>query len=148
MTWLDERLFGWSRSAKRGTSVWGGSAISAEPSRAPSPDFSDEEETGDYESVVGIYGNDLAALQRIKSRNSSYADLQRLKGSMTSIHKSEGSSTALESEHQTTHRQRRASLTDGVPLERIAAISPVESFPDATTDLNQEIEQGMKDKQT
>lgn len=145
MTWLDERLFGWSRSAKRGTSVWGGSAISAEPSRAPSPDFSDEEETGDYESVVGIFGNDQTSLQRIKSRNSSYADLQRLKGSMTSIHRPEASSTAL-GEHRATHRQRRESLSDTVSVERIAAISPVETFPDVTSDLNEEIQKGLKYK--
>ncbi|TFY74185.1 hypothetical protein EWM64_g9828, partial [Hericium alpestre] len=49
MTWLDERLFGWSRSAQRGTSAWAGGTRSQDISRAATPDVSDEEDTGDYD---------------------------------------------------------------------------------------------------
>ena len=36
-TWLDETLFGWTRSARRGTSAWAGSHAH-DTSRAPTPD--------------------------------------------------------------------------------------------------------------
>jgi glycerol-3-phosphate O-acyltransferase/dihydroxyacetone phosphate acyltransferase len=36
-------------------------------------------------------------------------------------------------------RQRKASLSDGVPVERIAAVDPSEQFDDATQGLNDEI---------
>src|SRR6266446_10402484 len=52
MTWIDERLFGWSRSATRGTSAWGGNV--EDLSRVNTPDDSDEEDTGDYDNVVGL----------------------------------------------------------------------------------------------
>jgi glycerol-3-phosphate O-acyltransferase / dihydroxyacetone phosphate acyltransferase len=83
MTWLDERLFGWSRSAYRGTSAWGGSS-SLDTSRAATPDLSDEEEEGDYDNVIdylGSYiGNNLSQKRsRSKSLRASYADLQQLK---------------------------------------------------------------------
>lgn len=83
MTWLDERLFGWSRSARRGTSVWGGSS-SLDASRAATPDVSDEEEEGDYDNVIDYLGSYVgASLSRKRSRSKSlrgsYADLQQLK---------------------------------------------------------------------
>lgn len=78
MTWIDERLFGWSRSAKRGTSAWSG--ISGdEASRIGTPDETDEEDTGDYDNVVGIVTSSEDANAKFKSRQSSYADLQRLR---------------------------------------------------------------------
>ncbi|KAA1475269.1 hypothetical protein DENSPDRAFT_418220 [Dentipellis sp. KUC8613] len=84
MTWLDERLFGWSRSAARGTSAWaGGSGRSTDASRAASPlhspDGSDDElgDAGDYDNVLG-------ALRGRGSHHSSYADLQKLRMSAAS----------------------------------------------------------------
>jgi glycerol-3-phosphate O-acyltransferase/dihydroxyacetone phosphate acyltransferase len=60
ITWLDERIFGWSRSAS--SSVWGGSAkdrLRSEPPTAPgSPNDSDGEEFEadvDYDDVSDQY---------------------------------------------------------------------------------------------
>lgn len=75
MTWLDERIFGWTRSAKRGTSAWGGSR-STEPSAPPSADNSDDEGLGDYDNVLG-YLPGLSGSRR--SHHTSYADLQSLR---------------------------------------------------------------------
>lgn len=86
MTWLDERLFGWSRSARRGTSAWGGtSASSLSASRVASPDASDDEDQGDYDNVLGylpsIVGDAIGGLglargsRTPKSLRSSFADL-------------------------------------------------------------------------
>ena len=82
-TWLDERLFGWSRSARRGTSAWAGTR-SHEISRAATPDASDEEDAPDYDDLLAVPGgldgaHSLAA--RPRSQRSSYADLQRLRRS-------------------------------------------------------------------
>ncbi|KAF8188418.1 glycerol-3-phosphate O-acyltransferase [Pholiota molesta] len=90
MTWIDERLFGWSRSSKRGTSAWGGPVDDI--SRINTPDDSDEEDTGDYDN------------------------------------------------EQSSHRVRRASLTDGVTVKRLSEIDPEAHFDDATQDINAEIE--------
>jgi len=53
MLWLDERIFGWSRSASVGQSVWNSTKMDrsrSEPSTAPgSPADSDDEE---YEADV------------------------------------------------------------------------------------------------
>lgn len=82
MKWLDERLFGWSRSARRGTSVWAGGASSHGPSAVTSPEGSDDEENGDYEHVLGYLpglgiGDGTRSVGR--SRSTSYADLQSLR---------------------------------------------------------------------
>ena len=52
VTWIGEWLFGWTRSSKRGTSVWSGVE---DPSRAstPAPDEADDEDIGDYDNVTG-----------------------------------------------------------------------------------------------
>jgi glycerol-3-phosphate O-acyltransferase / dihydroxyacetone phosphate acyltransferase len=137
MTWLDERLFGWSQSAKRGTSAW----LGADISRVATPDESEDEDNGDYDNVVGILYDD--GLAKTRSRNSSFADLQRLRMSATPV-KPWATSSALapgNAEANVTephHRERRASLTEGIPVERIAQIPPQESFSEATHDLNEE----------
>lgn len=78
MTWLDERLFGWSRSAARGTSAWAGTP-STEISRAPSPAPS-EDEVGDYDNVLGyLEARKPAGRSRSRSHQNSYADLQKLR---------------------------------------------------------------------
>ncbi|KAJ7621431.1 hypothetical protein FB45DRAFT_1093303 [Roridomyces roridus] len=68
MTWLDERLFGFHSSANNGTNEHEG-----------------EDDGGDYEDVIGFIPGLTAMLggsapgSAPRSRNSSYADLQRLK---------------------------------------------------------------------
>ncbi|KAF8902154.1 glycerol-3-phosphate O-acyltransferase [Mucidula mucida] len=69
MTWLDERLFGWSHSATRGTNAWAGDATPHPPAESE-PVESDDSDSGDYEHKVG---------NGKRSRTSSYADLQKLK---------------------------------------------------------------------
>ncbi|KAK2466946.1 hypothetical protein APHAL10511_001204 [Amanita phalloides] len=81
MTWIDERLFGWSHSAKRGTSAWGGTSTD-DGSRIGTPDDSDDEDTGDYDNVIGVLtpmNEDMLNIQKTRSRQSSYADLQKLR---------------------------------------------------------------------
>ncbi|KAI6143231.1 hypothetical protein BKA82DRAFT_4184090 [Pisolithus tinctorius] len=50
-TWLDERLFGWSRTAKRGTTAWRGSTPASGPQ---TPDESEEEDHWDYDHVINF----------------------------------------------------------------------------------------------
>jgi len=147
MTWLDERIFGWSRSAKRGTSAWGGG--SEHPSRAASPSLSDDEETGDYDDVIGLLSppeEQLSNNGKPRSRQSSYADLQRLR--MAPLSKIQTSqippvdmSTADDSSPTQLHqriRSRRPSLSKDVAVSRIAAEDPYKTFPEATQNLNEE----------
>ncbi|KAF8797994.1 glycerol-3-phosphate O-acyltransferase [Phlegmacium glaucopus] len=158
MTWIDERLFGWTRSSNRGTSAWSGVD---DHSRANTPDETDDEDAGDYDNVVGLIpANDDQGLapNKARSRQSSYADLQRLRlnpmaASSHTTHQSKPhakiSNTLnenrqhdqLEESSQLLHRPRRPSLSDDVPVERIAAIDPTTSFSDATESLNEGITQ-------
>jgi glycerol-3-phosphate O-acyltransferase/dihydroxyacetone phosphate acyltransferase len=155
MTWIDERLFGWSRSARRGTSAWDGFS-GDEGSRVGTPDETDDEDTGDYDNVIGIIpasDDQLNPSQKSRSRQSSYADLQRLRLSplprpseTAQRLESLGSGTAIlpaEAEgglnFRQGHRARRESLSEGVPVTRIAAVNRAEHFADATQDLNDEI---------
>jgi glycerol-3-phosphate O-acyltransferase/dihydroxyacetone phosphate acyltransferase len=133
MAWLDERLFGWSRSSARGTSAWGG--ISAEGSRIGTPNDSEDEDAGDYEDVISLLPTSTdQKVSKPRSRQSSYADLQRLRLSALSASSNPNSPT-----ENRMPRQRKASLSDGVPVERIAAVDPSEQFDDATQGLNDEI---------
>lgn len=158
MTWIDERLFGWSRSAKRGTSAWGGFS-GDEASRIGTPDESDEEDTGDYDNVVGILPmvNDDQATSgpKSRSRQSSYADLQRLRlapfppTSDTSLLNRGASVSPAEPEDGLSfrhgHRTRRESLSDGIPVTRIAAVDRAEPFTHATQSLNEEANRNKTD---
>ncbi|KAF4579049.1 hypothetical protein EYR36_000858 [Pleurotus pulmonarius] len=144
MTWVDELLFGWSPSAKHGTSAWGG-ASSEDASRYATPDDTDEEDSGDYDNVIGIVQE---TQPKTRSRNSSYADLQRLRlsalnpASPTSTGASSSAVSPKESEGlhlRSCHRERRPSLTDRVPVQVIAAVDPKEQFTEATQGLNDEI---------
>jgi glycerol-3-phosphate O-acyltransferase/dihydroxyacetone phosphate acyltransferase len=146
MTWIDERLFGWSRTAKSGTSVWGGNTPSQDHSRPATPalDESDEEDHGDYDHVIGyLPAYEDASRNNIRSRQGSYADLQRLR--MTSVHQAGSSGTSSGIQATDSHslhmrpRQRKASLSELVPVERIATVDRQETFPNATADLNEEI---------
>jgi len=95
MSWIDERLFGWSRSARRGTSAWSGPPAD-DGSRVGTPDYSDEEETGDYDNVIVAIpmNEDSTSSQKSRSRQSSYADLQRLRMAPLTSHYSMESSQA------------------------------------------------------
>lgn len=139
MTWIDERLFGWSRSSSRGTSAWAG----YDSSRVGTPDESDQEESGDYDEVVGLIpGHHTLSVPKSRSRNSSYADLQKLKMSplgVAPVFNSAETSPVADAD-VLYHRKRRPSLTDRVPVERIAAVTPGTSFSEATSDINAEID--------
>lgn len=134
MTWIDERLFGWTRSSKRGTSAWSGAE---DPSRTSTPDESDEEDVGDYDDVVGL----IPANDDQDKARSSYADLQRLRLNPTGVThqlKSSSNITDMDRQHnRLLHRPRRPTLTDDVPVERIAAIDQKMSFSNATESLNE-----------
>ncbi|KAJ7046750.1 glycerol-3-phosphate O-acyltransferase, partial [Mycena alexandri] len=131
MTWLDERLFGWSRSSTRGTSAWGG--ISAEGSRIGTPNDSEDEDTGDYEDVIAFLpGSAAPAINKPRSRQSSYADLQRLR--LTAF--SASGSNLSPTEENKSPRQRKASLSGIIPVQRIASVDPSEQFDNTTQDLN------------
>lgn len=150
MTWIDERLFGWSRSSKRGTSAWSGTE---DPSRTNTPDESDEEDAGDYDNVIGLIpANDDQ--DKARSRQNSYADLQRLRQnptgasghphplkSHTEFSNVDHQHDQLEESSRLLHRPRRPSLSDDVPVERIAAVDPTMAFSDATESLNEEMTQ-------
>lgn len=150
MTWLDERLFGWSKSSSRGTSAWAGSN---EISRAATPDHSDEEESGDYDHVLGFLETKKPVTHgRTRSARSSYADLQKLRRAsnaplpanfpvMTTAtdatHEANADANGLHMRHP--QRARKASLSDSVTVERISALDREEPFDEATKDLNEEI---------
>ncbi|KAH9951331.1 glycerol-3-phosphate O-acyltransferase [Amylocystis lapponica] len=143
MTWLDERLFGWSRSAKRGTSAWAGTR-SHDISRAPTPDGSDDEE-GDYDNILGYLETNGQGLRpRSRSQQSSYANLQMLRKNAHTPPvfpmKASGEEAVLDTDGL-HFRQRKASLSDTVPVERIGALDRGEPFKDATQDLNHEVEE-------
>ncbi|PBK84700.1 hypothetical protein ARMGADRAFT_1132289 [Armillaria gallica] len=151
MTWIDERPFGWSR---RGTSAWSGGD---EISRVGTPEYSDEEDAGDYDNVLGyLPGQDDPSNPgyKARSRTNSYADLQRMRlsplqpmAAPPKLYQNEATSpssptTELDGIHfRRGHRNRKSSLSDGVPVERIASVDRGESFNAATNHLNDEIRQ-------
>ena len=67
-TWLDERLFGWSRSAE----------TSREVSRAGTPRGSDDEDSGDYDDLLKVPQSERK-VSKIQGQRGSYADLQKLR---------------------------------------------------------------------
>lgn len=175
MTWIDERLFGWSHSASRGTSVWGsGSLLSASnstthseaPSTIGTPNDTDDEDGGDYDPVLrvindhhfpqsplsssggggGEASNGTNGLKRPganRSRQGSYADLQRLKMSAPPVPSPVAGSTGVDVPDATTsdvrHRARRPSLSDSIPVESIGKKSnSPERFEAVTKELNEE----------
>ncbi|KIO34813.1 hypothetical protein M407DRAFT_240595 [Tulasnella calospora MUT 4182] len=168
ITWLDERIWGWTRSARRGTNVWAGPK-STEASRMHSPDASDEEseeETGDYDDVLGNIPGYVSPSNRLRSRSlaNSYADLQQLKRSTEQrkhLHPEDHhlapikvpvDSSASVSPTSTTHpdgdgqppspssprRERRNSLEGNVHVGRLAVLDQEEPFKECTEDINRE----------
>lgn len=169
MTWLDERLFGWSRSTQRGTSAWGGTAGSSlATSHVATPDVSDgEDDHGDYDNVIGYlpsivgdaaHGLGLSRARAPKSLRSSFADLPSVR--RAEHDKSRAGMVHTESRIPGTSqppsptlnirrglpRQRKASLSDSVPVERIGKLDRDESFEEATEELNQEMEERRRRK--
>jgi glycerol-3-phosphate O-acyltransferase / dihydroxyacetone phosphate acyltransferase len=67
-TWLDERLFGWSRSAESSRDV----------SRAASPQGSDDEDAGDYDDLLKV-PHPEGKSSKLQGQRGSYADLQKLR---------------------------------------------------------------------
>jgi len=163
MTWIDERLFGWSRSADRGSN---GTSSAEEVSRAGTPDHTDHEDGGDYDNVLGFIPTFQEPLnsQTNRSRQSSYADLQKLRMSVTDGHQHKsGPDTNLDPpsvlaspaspasemdglHFRQGHRERKKSLTDGVLVGRIAALDRREPFEDATDNINDEIRHRRPDR--
>jgi glycerol-3-phosphate O-acyltransferase/dihydroxyacetone phosphate acyltransferase len=169
MTWIDERLFGWSKSSRRGTSAWGGNATavsSVEASRVGSPDISDDEDHGDYDNVIGylpsIFSSPVA--RQPGSLRGSFADLPsvRSRENLAPLKPQPSSPMLTMNAHLSpfvpsdgsgglTHRtpgqrQRKASLSGNVPVERIGRIDHDETFKEATEVLNQENEARRKAK--
>jgi len=160
MTWLDERLFGWSRRAR--ANLWGESESDSSHHATPE---SSEDEAGDYDDVFGMLrGLEGASTLRPRSGRSSYADLQQLRHAMTN---DPGSSTishaqgaafpdAAHSEDErpprasprSSPRERRASLSDSVPVQRIGKVDPHQSFEKATNDINREALRMHPEKRT
>ncbi|KAF8582673.1 glycerol-3-phosphate O-acyltransferase [Ramaria rubella] len=136
MTWLDERLFGWSRSAHRGTSAWGGPS-SLDTSQAATPDNSDDEE-GDYDNVIdylGSYVGTSTSRSKSKSLRGSYADLQQFKSRETASEHTEDSpqrsrpplSTA-QSQYAPVYQKRPIAMrSPSSPASSQVQISDVES---------------------
>ncbi|KAG7092430.1 hypothetical protein E1B28_008786 [Marasmius oreades] len=144
MTWIDERLFGWTKSARRGTSAWSGIVLTLdEPSRAGTPDDSDEEDAGDYDNVIGLLQEEQL---NSRSRTNSYAELQRLRSQSNPLGYSSQFSMSPTSvvakgdqlSFRTGRRERRTSLSGQVPVERIAELDQQKDFGHATDDLNEE----------
>ena len=162
MTWIDERLFGWSTSSKHGTSAFfgGTGGKSTAPSTAGTPDDSDEEDEGDYDNVIKLipewgFGGGKGISGR--SRNSSYADMHRMRvapmpprqvgavdgnGNHECDHPVSSPETETEGlqlrQRKVSNRQRRESLSDMIPVERIAQVERGEAFDEATQELNDE----------
>lgn len=88
MLWLDERIFGWSRSAAVGRAVWNGTKMDktrSEPSTAPgSPVDSDNEESEadiDYDDVLAVIdkrSTSVASPRGKRRTGRSYRDLTSL----------------------------------------------------------------------
>ncbi|TDL27443.1 glycerol-3-phosphate O-acyltransferase [Rickenella mellea] len=146
MTWLDERLFGWSRSTTRGTSAWAGLS-SQEHSRHASPEASDSEDEGDYDNILGYLPSDgtgTPSRSRARSVRSSYADLQQLK--MTNNNTSTVAKATIPSPTEPSAlymrsrgaRERKNSLAGDVSVERLGMVERDKDFKDATEDINQE----------
>jgi glycerol-3-phosphate O-acyltransferase/dihydroxyacetone phosphate acyltransferase len=122
-----------------------------EDSHAGTPEDSDEEDMGDLDEVVefnSAYDDQPGSprLGKPRSRQGSYADLQRLRMTPT-----EGESKTVNFPNPSRSveidgsclrqapRVRRHSLSDGVSVERIAAVNPQANFEDATHEINHEL---------
>lgn len=121
--------------------------------------MTDEEDNGDYDNVIAYIptSDDQPGSPRTsRSRQNSYADLQRLRMTGQSNNPSSMLAPSTDTPSPSTapmgteglhhRRERRQSLTAGVSVERIAALEGGEPFDDATKDINEEIRQGKSDR--
>ncbi|KIN98347.1 hypothetical protein M404DRAFT_158154, partial [Pisolithus tinctorius Marx 270] len=114
MTWIDERLFGWSRTAKRGTTAWRGSTPASGPQ---TPDESEEEDHWDYDHVINfIPAYEDAFRGKPRSWHGSYADLQRLRtvsANQTNVSVTSSGAQILDSQSMHVRsREYKESLSD------------------------------------
>ncbi|KAF8326345.1 glycerol-3-phosphate O-acyltransferase [Cantharellus anzutake] len=140
MTWIDERLFGWSQSTRREPTSGSASLMT---SHQGTPDVSDDEqENADYENVVGYLHSYEPSLskKRTRSNHASYADLQQPRRNTSSSETPEESMppSPVNENSPGRSRQRRSSLNDGVNVHRIAAQDPTSTFQENTASINQE----------
>jgi glycerol-3-phosphate O-acyltransferase/dihydroxyacetone phosphate acyltransferase len=81
-TWVDERLFGWSKTSRRS---WDDGSSSRGTSRSTTPHGSDDEDSGDWDHVSGwlsaFQGDKPSGQPQSRSRSTSYADLQQARAS-------------------------------------------------------------------
>ncbi|KAI6118395.1 glycerol-3-phosphate O-acyltransferase [Pisolithus sp. B1] len=134
MTWMDERLFGWSRTVRRGTDT---------PANSPQIPDESEEDCWDYDHVINfIPAYEDASLRKLCGRQGSYADLRRFRvASEKRTTAPIASSGAQISDGQSVHirsRKHKETLSDPVPVEYIAAVDTTEDFEEATKGLNEE----------
>ncbi|KAJ9115919.1 hypothetical protein QFC22_005062 [Naganishia vaughanmartiniae] len=168
MMWLDERIFGWSRSAIKGPGAWNAKYARSDGETEPgSPTMSDGEELGDdddvdYDDVLAIIdrrklrngGRDRSRSNAKRNRNNETGTLLSADGSHSSLDKLadsilQGPSSAAETHeslHQRSEHTRRhsrgESLGDGISLEHLreATRKGSGSFDEITADLNKEVE--------
>ncbi|KAI0082696.1 glycerol-3-phosphate O-acyltransferase [Panus rudis PR-1116 ss-1] len=155
MTWLDEKLFGWSTTSKRGTSAWTGSTSPSTRAGTPETlsDNEDEQDEPDYDDLLHFL--DSKSPNTGRSRTSSYADLQKLRNQtsarVTTIDTAPRVTSRVDLEVSPVsvsgdgvhlrhgERVRKLSLTDGVSVKRIGKVNRRASFEEATAELNREI---------
>jgi glycerol-3-phosphate O-acyltransferase / dihydroxyacetone phosphate acyltransferase len=124
MTWIDERLFGWSHSARRH------GVNSATTSRAASshgtPEGSDDEdEYGDYDNVIGYlhsYESDPQLKKRSRSSHASYADLQHLRRTESSEMSLRGQSASLLTPVESSFSNARTRSRSELNLSQLAPV--------------------------
>jgi glycerol-3-phosphate O-acyltransferase/dihydroxyacetone phosphate acyltransferase len=129
------------------------------------PDGSDNEDSGDYDNVLG-YLPAYEGRPKTPLRSGSFADLQKLRMTASdglfdknrsdcfshhfpggSAHKSvEVNHSPIDGEglFLRRHRSRKPSLSDSVPVERISASDDDKEFRNVTNDINREIQEKKK----
>ncbi|KAI6118935.1 glycerol-3-phosphate O-acyltransferase [Pisolithus croceorrhizus] len=134
MTWMDERLFGWSRTARRGNDT---------PANSPQIPDESEKDCWDYDHVIDfIPAYEDASLGKLRGRRGSYADLHRFRvASEKRTTAPVASSGAQISGGQSVHRRSRKhkeTLSDPVPVDYTATVDTTEDFEETAKGLNEE----------
>lgn len=138
MTWIDERLFGWSHSTRQ-EEISG--TTSGMTSRQDTPDASDDEEANaDYENVVGYLHTYEPSLskKRARSNHASYADFQQLRRNASSGEvEAPGQQSASDSPLKSRTRSRsEMNLSQLAPVyHHLASRSPINSPLSSTYSL-------------
>jgi glycerol-3-phosphate O-acyltransferase/dihydroxyacetone phosphate acyltransferase len=144
MTWLDERLFGWSRSSRRGTSAWLGTP-SGDTTRHGTPEHSDSEDAGDYEHVLSALGTSgTLSPQHSRSRAGSYADLQRLRLSKPGTRQA-ATLTIPNGLNRAARSRSGSSATDSPQTVASTADGSMPSSPDSPTKMRHPRKSSLSD---